>query len=103
MNFLALIPNWLKFAAGGLVALVIVAGASYAIGKREGRSSAAADALAQTLKVLKSREDTNANISSADAAHLCAYFGLQNAERVECMRRVAEANAEAGHGSEDHH
>ena len=103
MMALALIPNWLKFAAGGLVVLILVAGGSYAIGKREGRSSAAADALAQTVKVLKSREDTNANISSADAAHLCAYFGLQNDDRLECMRRVAEANAEAGNGNQDHH
>lgn len=74
MTFLALIPNWLKFAAGGLVALVLVAGGSYAIGKREGRSQAQADAARAALERINTLEKNNASFRNLDDRHRCIVF-----------------------------
>ena len=70
----ALIPNWLKFAAGGLVALVLVAGSSYAIGKREGRSQAQADAARAALDRINTLEKNNATFRNLDDHHRCIVF-----------------------------
>lgn len=86
----AIIPNWLKIAAGGLLCAVLLASGSYWLGKREGRSQAATEALAKTVEVLQSRNDTNVEITSSAAAELCAHYGLPDAERLECVRRLAE-------------
>jgi hypothetical protein len=99
---LALIPNWLKIAAGGLLCAVLLAPGSYWLGKHEGRSQAATEALAKTVEVLQSRNETNVEITSSAAAELCAHFGLPDEERVECVRRVAEASADARNRSQDH-
>ncbi|QWW77483.1 hypothetical protein [Agrobacterium pusense] len=88
----ALIPNWLKIAAGGLLCALLLASGSYWLGKREGRSQAATEALAKTVEVLQSRNDTNVEINSSAAAELCAHYGLPDEERLECVRRLAKAS-----------
>ncbi|WP_157952799.1 hypothetical protein [Agrobacterium pusense] len=98
----ALIPNWLKIAAGGLLCAAVLASGSYWLGKREGRSQAATEALAKTVEVLQSRNETNVEITSSAAAELCRHFGLQDDERLECVRRVEQASADARNSSEDH-
>lgn len=92
----AIIPSWLKFAAGGLLMVILASSASYWIGKRDGRQDAATDALEATVELFQSREKVNATISSADAAALCDHFGLQSDDKRECMRRLADAHADAG-------
>ena len=96
------IPNWLKIAAGGLLCAVLLASGSYWLGKREGRSQAATEALAKTVEIFQSREKTNAEINSADAFALCGHFGLQPDDKRECVRRLAEASTDARNRSQDH-
>ncbi len=98
----ALIPNWLKIAAGGLVCLCVVAVSSYLVGKHVQRAEMATETLTKTVEVLQSRNDTNVEINSSAAAELCAHYGLPDEERLECVRRVEQASADARNGSEDH-
>jgi hypothetical protein len=98
----ALIPNWLKIAAGGLFCAVLLASGSYWLGKGEGRSQAATEALAKTVEVLQSRNETNVEITSSAAAELCRHFGLPDDQRIECMRRVEQADADARNRAQDH-
>jgi len=98
----ALIPNWLKIASAGLLCAVLISSGSYWLGKRDGRSETATEALEKAVELFQSREKTNAEISSADAAALCAHFGLQSDDKRQCMRRLAEASADARNGSQDH-
>ncbi len=76
MTFLALIPNWLKIAAGGLLCLGVVAVSSYLVGKRVQRAEMAVDSLQQVIKSYKSRSDTNARIESLDRTQLCVELGV---------------------------
>ncbi len=98
----ALIPNWLKIAAGGLLCAGAVASGSYWLGKRVQRAEMATETLAKTVEVLQSRNETNVEITSSAAAELCRHFGLQDDERLECMRRLEQASADARNSSEDH-
>lgn len=98
----ALIPNWLKIAAGGLLCAVLLSSGSYWMGKREGRSQAATEALTKTVEVLQSRNETNVEITSSAAAELCAHYGLPDEEHLECVRRVEQADAVARDSREDH-
>ena len=74
MMLLALVPNWVKFAAGGLVALVLVAGAAYTLGQREGRSQAQADAARAALERINQLEKNNASFRNLDDRHRCLVF-----------------------------
>ena len=92
-GFLALIPNWIKFALCGLAGAALVAWGSYIVGKHEGRQQAAVDALQTSVKVLRQRNEIDETISTADAARLCADFGLPDDEAAECVRRLASSDA----------
>ncbi len=70
----AIIPNWLKLAAGGLVALVLVASASYAIGKREGRSQTQIEAAKEALDRINQLEKNNASFRNMSDRHRCLVF-----------------------------
>ena len=98
----ALIPNWLKIAAAGLLCAVALASGSYWAGKRVQRAEMATEALTKTVEVLQSRNETNVEITSSAAAELCRHFGLPDQERDGCMRRVAEASADARNRAQDH-
>lgn len=98
----ALIPNWLKIAASGLLCAVLLSSGSYWLGMREGRSQAATEALAKTVEVLQSRNETNVEITSSAAAELCAHYGLPDEERIECVRRLEQADADARNRAQDH-
>lgn len=98
----SLIPTWLKIGVGAIIGASLLSFASFHLGKREGRQMAATEALEQTVQLFQSREKTDAEISSADAAALCGHFGLQPDDKRECMRRLAEASAEARNGSQNH-
>ncbi len=78
MTFLALIPNWLKITAGGLVVLVLVAGGAYAIGKRDGRTEERAaieiKAAKEALKRIDNLEKNNASFRNLDSHHRCLVF-----------------------------
>lgn len=92
----------LKIGAGAILGAALIAGPAYFYGHARGAASAHAAALEKTVEILQERELTNAEITAADAAALCAHFGLQDDERAECVRRLAEADADAGKRGEDH-
>ena len=87
---IALLDHW-KIALAAILGAMVAYGPVYYLGKTAGRNEAAMSALENTVAVLKSRELTNAEITRSDAAVLCADFGLPDSERLECVRRLAEA------------
>jgi len=91
----ALIPGWVKIAAGGLLCAVALASGSYWAGKRVQRAEMATETLTKTVEVLQSRNDTNVEITSSAAVELCAHYGLPDEERLECVRRVEQASADS--------
>lgn len=84
----------IKIGAGAILGAALISGPVYLYGKSAGKAEAATAALEKTVEALQSREKTNVEISSSDAAALCAHFGLQDDEQRECMRRVAEAQTQ---------
>jgi predicted transcriptional regulator len=98
----ALIPSWIKIAAGGLLCVSVVAVSSYLVGKRVQRAEMGTETLTKTIEVLQSRNETNVEITSSAAAELCAHFGLPAEQRIECVRRVEQASAEARDSGQDH-
>jgi len=98
----SLVPGWIKIAAGGLLCVAVVAVASYFVGKRVQRAEMATETLTKTVEVLQSRNETNVEITSSAAAELCAHYGLPDEERVECVRRVVQADADGRNRAQDH-
>jgi putative SOS response-associated peptidase YedK len=78
MMFLGLIPNWLKMAVGGVIAMIIIVGASFALGKREGKNELRADievrAAKEALKRIDNLEKNNASFRNLDSHHRCLVF-----------------------------
>lgn len=98
----ALIPGWIKITTVGLLCAAALVSGSYLAGKRVQRAEMATETLAKTVEVLQSRNETNVEITSSAAVELCAHYGLPDEERVECVRRVVEADADARNRSQDH-
>ena len=84
----------LTLAVAAVLGAVLAFTPAYFLGKRAGSSEAATAALEKTIELIHARDVTNAEISSADAAELCAHFGLSNDDTEQCVRRVAAAAAE---------
>lgn len=97
-----MILTWLKIAAIGVLCASALGIASYFAGKRVQRAEMATETLTKTVEVLQSRNDTDVEITSSAAAELCAHYGLPDEERLECVRRVEQASADARNSSEDH-
>ncbi|WP_207909897.1 hypothetical protein [Rhizobium sp. BK251] len=73
------------------------------IGRSEGRAEAVAAALSKSVEVLRERNAINDKVSASDAAALCADFFVPDSEEYrECLRRVAEADTQAGDGGNHH-
>ncbi|NTC83789.1 hypothetical protein [Agrobacterium tumefaciens] len=70
----ALIPNWLKFAAGGLLCAVLLASGSYWLGKREGRSQTQIAAAKEALDRINQLEKNNASFRSLTDRGRCLVF-----------------------------
>ncbi|QNP80975.1 hypothetical protein [Agrobacterium tumefaciens] len=98
----ALIPAWIKIAAVGFLCAGALGTASYLVGKRVQRAEMATETLTKTVEVLQSRNETNVEITSSAAAELCAHYGLPDEERIECVRRVVEADTDARNRAQDH-
>ena len=78
---------------GGVVVYSYVQAFSLPAARMDERNVVAAEALVRTIETLKSREKTDVEISAGDASALCEHFGLQDDDRAECLRRLAEATA----------
>ena len=70
----ALIPNWLKITAGGLLCAVLLASGSYWQGKREARSEAKIEAAKEALDRINTMEKNNASFRSLSDRHRCLIF-----------------------------
>ncbi|WP_324280290.1 hypothetical protein VPK21_002151 (plasmid) [Sinorhizobium kummerowiae] len=88
--------DWAKIAAGAAMGAALIVAPAYFKGKAAGRGEAAVSALETSVKTLRKKGAIDAQVSSSDAASLCAYYGLPDDEQAECMRRVRSASAEAG-------
>ncbi|MDE3824682.1 hypothetical protein I7F13_21070 [Sinorhizobium meliloti] len=88
--------DWMKFAAGAAMGAALIVAPAYVKGKAAGREQAAISALETSVKILRKKGEIDAEVSSSDAASLCAHYGLPDDEQTECMRRVRSASSEAG-------
>lgn len=86
--------DFLKIGVGALLGAALLMPFAYGWGKRAERNEAAVAALERTMTVLRERDEIDVQVSSSDAADLCGAMGLPEQERVECVRRVVQANAE---------
>ena len=88
------LSNPLARALGGLVVAALVVSGVYIYGKAVGRQGAAVEALQRSVEVLRERNQTDDEVSASDAADLCGSMGLPEQDRLECVRRLVEADAQ---------
>ncbi|WP_075852427.1 hypothetical protein [Rhizobium hainanense] len=95
------ILDYLKISAGFVLGAALVFYPARWIGQGEGKQMAATAALTKSVTLLRDRNVVNDQVSTSDAASLCADFGLSDADAAECVRRMAETNAQPGNVSSD--
>lgn len=88
--------DWAKLGAGAALGAALMLAPAYLKGKSAGRQEAAVSALETSVKILRKKGEIDDQVSTADAASLCADYGLSADEQTECMRRVRTASAKAG-------
>lgn len=91
---LSLIPDVIKLpvaiALGAMLAFYPVRW----LGQSEGKQMAATAALSKSVQVLRERNAIDDEVSTSDAAALCADLGLPDDQQAECVRRVHSPDAE---------
>ncbi len=70
----ALLPNWLKIAAGGLLCAVLLSSGSYWLGKREGRSQTQIEAAKEAVNRINQLEKNNASFRNLTDRDRCLVF-----------------------------
>jgi len=86
----------LNLGVGAIAGAVLMFAPAFFIGQHEGKQLAATEALETSVRVLRERNQINDEVSASDAAALCGSYGLSVDEQAECVRRVAEADAQPG-------
>lgn len=100
-----LLPDWVPYAAA--VVLGIAIGGYFGFlggtwhGKEVGKAQAAAEAAANSVRILKERGKIDEQVNSTDAAVLCGSYGLSDDDKAECVRRVQQADAQPGNIGDD--
>jgi hypothetical protein len=89
---LKLLPEWLNIGAGVALGAMLATYPAILVGRHEGRQQAATEALESAVKRFAQKGKINGQVSSLDAAALCADFGLPDSDKADCMRRVREAS-----------
>lgn len=92
---LSLIPDFIKLPAALLIGASIAFYPAKWIGQSEGKQAAATAALSKSVQVLRERNAINDQVSTADAAALCADYGLPDDQQAECVRRVLSPDPES--------
>ena len=90
------ILDWAKLGAGAALGAALMVAPAYFTGKAAGRQEAAVSALETSVKILRKKGEIDVQVSTADAASLCADYGLSADDQAECMRRVRTASGGAG-------
>ncbi|WP_051680009.1 hypothetical protein [Pseudorhizobium marinum] len=98
---LAFIFTPLGKAIGAAALALAVFSSAFLYGKSVGRQGAAVEALERSVEVLRERSEINDQVSSSDAADLCGSMGLSEQDRLECVRRLVEADPKPGHVGDD--
>lgn len=70
----ALIPNWLKIAAAGVLCAVLLSTGAYQLGKREGRSETEIEAAKEALDRINTLEKNNASFRRLSDRDRCLVF-----------------------------
>lgn len=86
----------------GAVAVAVAYGSGYLHGGSNARAKAQVAALSQAVTVLRERNEVEDEISNSDRVALCTSMGLSDADRDECVRRLAEADAKSDDGGDNH-
>ena len=73
--------DYLKIGAGLIVGAALVFYPARWIGQSEGKQMAATAALTKSVTLLRERNVVNDQVSTSDAASLCADFGLSGRRR----------------------
>lgn len=89
---LAFILSPLGKALGAVVVAVGVVSGAFFYGKSVGRQGGVVEALQRSVEVLRERNQTDDEVSASDAADLCGFMGLPEQDRLECVRRLVEAD-----------
>jgi len=93
--------DYLKIGAGLILGAALVFYPARWVGQGEGKQMAATAALSKSVTLLRDRNVTNDQVSSADAASLCADFGLSDSDAAECVRRLQSPNAKPANVGND--
>ena len=88
-----------KLVAAMALGMVVAGVPAYFQGKAHQRQAMAVESLESSVKILRKKGEIDDQVSSSDAASLCADYGLPDGEQAECMRRVREASTNAGNVS----
>ena len=88
--------DFLKIGAGVIAGAVVASVIAHGVGVSDGRKQVSADALATAVKFYRDKGMIKNEVDVADAAALCADFGLPDDELSDCVRRVREAAAQPG-------
>ncbi|WP_162792604.1 hypothetical protein [Ochrobactrum sp. 3-3] len=94
------IADILKMSAAAVAGAVIAGFIAHSMGVSDGKKQASADALAATVKYYQDKGVIKDEVDAADAAALCADYGLPDDELPECVRRVREASTKSGNVGE---
>lgn len=90
----------IPFAVKAAAACALLVVLSYQGGRMHGRAlervEARLQAAQETARILRKRGEIDDEVSADNAAALCADYGLPDAEQSECVRRLLEADADAG-------
>ncbi|MBY3295746.1 hypothetical protein HFO28_07815 [Rhizobium leguminosarum] len=101
---LSLIPDVIKLPVAIALGAVLAFYPARWLGQSEGKQMAATAALTKSVQVLRERNTIDDEVSTSDAAALCADLGLPDDQQAECVRRVLSPDAEpadVGSDSED--
>ncbi|WP_164986561.1 hypothetical protein [Rhizobium leguminosarum] len=101
---LSLIPDVIKLPVAITLGAVLAFYPARWLGQSEGRQMAATAALTKSVQVLRERNTIDDEVSTSDAAALCADLGLSDDDKAECVRRVLSPDpepADVGHDPED--
>ncbi len=88
--------DYLKIGAGVIVGAVAAGFIAHSVGVSDGKKQASVDALTAAVKHYQEKGVIKDEVDVADAAALCADYGLPDDELPECVRRVREATAKSG-------
>lgn len=101
---LSLIPDVIKLPVAVALGAMLAFYPARWLGQSEGKQMAATAALTKSVQVLRERNTIDDEVSTSDAAALCADLGLPDDQQAECVRRVLSPDAEpadVGHRPED--